>query len=205
MLGWKSIQISTASSDNKVGARSKMPKRRTPKKKTTERDPQRVRVSYTGRAGHLAVMSEFILRGYNVATPEIDIGDDLYVLNEITGEFWRVQVKSSTVARVNPSGSRLYAFRTRSEVIQKRRKPDSIFVFALRDESRWRYFIISRADLKKLLIKGKGALPGGHVMIYFVINIDGSVVCSSLNLGRFENDWSSWPPLRRTKSEVKRK
>ena len=33
---------------------------------------------YIGKAGHLAVMSEFLMRGWNVATPEVDIGDDIF-------------------------------------------------------------------------------------------------------------------------------
>lgn len=51
---------------------------------------------YLGRAGHLAVMSEFLLRGWNVAIPEIDIGDDIYVVHDGSGSLKRVQVKSAT-------------------------------------------------------------------------------------------------------------
>jgi hypothetical protein len=32
---------------------------------------------YTGRSGQFAVMAEFLRRGYNVAIPEIDIGEDI--------------------------------------------------------------------------------------------------------------------------------
>ena len=38
------------------------------------------RENYVGRAGQLAVMSEFLLRGYNVAIPEVDEGDDVLVV-----------------------------------------------------------------------------------------------------------------------------
>ena len=31
---------------------------------------------YIGRAGQMAVMAEFLLRGYNVVIPEVDVGDD---------------------------------------------------------------------------------------------------------------------------------
>lgn len=31
---------------------------------------------YIGRSGQLAVMAEFLYRGYNVAIPEVDVGDD---------------------------------------------------------------------------------------------------------------------------------
>jgi hypothetical protein len=37
------------------------------------------RENYVGRAGQLAVMAEFLLRGYNVAIPEVDEGDDIFV------------------------------------------------------------------------------------------------------------------------------
>ena len=31
--------------------------------------------SHLGKAGQLAAMAEFLLRGYNVAIPEVDVGD----------------------------------------------------------------------------------------------------------------------------------
>ena len=40
---------------------------------------------YLGKAGHLTVMSEFLTRGWNVAIPEVDVGDDiLYLLFRMT-------------------------------------------------------------------------------------------------------------------------
>jgi hypothetical protein len=36
---------------------------------------------YLGKAGQQAVMSEFLVRGWNVATPEVDIGDDIFGKN----------------------------------------------------------------------------------------------------------------------------
>ena len=48
---------------------------------------------YLGKAGHLTVMSEFLLRGWNVAIPEIDIGDDIFVVQDESGTLRRVQVK----------------------------------------------------------------------------------------------------------------
>jgi hypothetical protein len=38
-------------------------------------------------------MSEFLMRGWNVAVPEVDIGDDIFVVRDENGEFVRVQVK----------------------------------------------------------------------------------------------------------------
>ncbi len=42
------------------------------------------------------MISEFLLRGWNVAIPEIDIGDDIFVVEDESGTLRRVQVKTST-------------------------------------------------------------------------------------------------------------
>jgi hypothetical protein len=39
-------------------------------------------------------MAELALRGYNVAIQEIDIGDDVFVLNDSTKQAVRIQVKT---------------------------------------------------------------------------------------------------------------
>lgn len=51
--------------------------------------------SHLGMAGHYAAMSEFLYRGYNVAIPAVDIGDDVYVVEDQVGTMWRLQVKTS--------------------------------------------------------------------------------------------------------------
>lgn len=50
---------------------------------------------YIGKAGHLAVMGELTLRGYNAAMPEIDKGDVVFIVRDDTGAMWRLQVKTS--------------------------------------------------------------------------------------------------------------
>jgi hypothetical protein len=51
---------------------------------------------YLGKAGHLFIMSEFLMLGWNVAIPEVDIGDDIFVVQDDSGTLRRVQVKTST-------------------------------------------------------------------------------------------------------------
>ncbi|MBK9367073.1 MAG: hypothetical protein IPN01_12260 [Deltaproteobacteria bacterium] len=50
---------------------------------------------YVGAAGQAAVMSELLMLGYNVAVPEVDVGDDLFVVNDNNGNYRRVQVKTA--------------------------------------------------------------------------------------------------------------
>jgi hypothetical protein len=40
---------------------------------------------YIGKAGHLAVMSEFLMLGWNVAIPEVDTGEDIFVVQDDDG------------------------------------------------------------------------------------------------------------------------
>jgi hypothetical protein len=46
-------------------------------------------------SGHLAAMSEFLSLGYNVASPEVDRGDDVFVVRDADGILSRIQVKSA--------------------------------------------------------------------------------------------------------------
>ena len=50
---------------------------------------------YLGMAAHYAAMSEFLIRGYNVAIPAVDVGDDVLVIDDGQGTVSRVQVKMS--------------------------------------------------------------------------------------------------------------
>ena len=51
---------------------------------------------YLGKAGQFVAMSEFLARGWNVAVPEVDVGDDIFVAKDADGEFARVQVKAAS-------------------------------------------------------------------------------------------------------------
>ena len=102
--------------------------------------------SYVGKAGHLAVMGEFALRGYNVAMPEIDVGDDLFVFNDATGSTWRIQVKTAIATARAKSDS--MQFRIRESAITTRLDPDLHFIFACRLKDQWKFIIVSRSILE---------------------------------------------------------
>ncbi len=51
--------------------------------------------NYIGKAGQLFVMSEFLMLGYNVAIPEVDRGDDIFVVRDSDGNLGRIQVKTA--------------------------------------------------------------------------------------------------------------
>jgi hypothetical protein len=38
---------------------------------------------YLGKSGQFAIMAEFLARGWNTCTPDVDVGDDVLVLVSI--------------------------------------------------------------------------------------------------------------------------
>jgi len=89
---------------------------------------------YLGKAGQFAVMAECLLRGYNVAIPEVDIGDDLFVVNDQSGNYRRIQVKTVTAIRRTTSGSASYPaqFQVPLAQLEQTFVPELIYVFAAR-------------------------------------------------------------------------
>ncbi len=55
---------------------------------------------YTGMSGQFAAMSEFLWRGYNVAIPAVDVGEDIFVVEAGQGVRRRVQVKAAGTGTV---------------------------------------------------------------------------------------------------------
>lgn len=56
--------------------------------------------NYTGKSGQLAVMAEFLIRGYNVAMPEVDEGDDVFVVHHDGDQRGSQSAPSWSVRRV---------------------------------------------------------------------------------------------------------
>lgn len=56
---------------------------------------------YLGKSGQFAIMAEFLARGWNTCTPDVDVGDDVLVLEDRAGQFKRVQVKTASAVERN--------------------------------------------------------------------------------------------------------
>jgi hypothetical protein len=146
-----------------------------------------------GKAGQLAVMAELALRGYNVAMPEIDIGDDIFSVNDENGNLLRVQVKTS--AEKKQKKSKRYQFRIRHSAIQNVVYPDSIFIFVMRDDDRWRFLIVDRAVLKNYVDAGQlGKHSGQFQQVSMTLDASKKVRGSkSADFSHHLDDWSKWP------------
>jgi hypothetical protein len=89
-------------------------------------------------------MSEFLLRGWNVAVPVVDIGDDVFVIDDRDKTTYRLQVKSSRVVDGKASFSV-------SRTQLREPKPIELFYMLLAREGQcWRFFVIPRDGLFRL-------------------------------------------------------
>src|SRR5579885_1855264 len=106
------------------------------------RDPD-----YKGKAGELAAMSEFLLRGYNVAMPQVDEGDDILLLRNHDGDVRRVQVK--TAVRLEGQDTGLFSIPRRQLITPVR--PELCYVFAFRQSTRWDFIVLERKTVRDCL------------------------------------------------------
>ncbi|HET6882698.1 MAG TPA: hypothetical protein VFI31_21195 [Pirellulales bacterium] len=151
---------------------------------------------FTGRSGQMAVAAQFLKRGYNVAVPEVDRGDDLYVVDETSGELARVQVKAS-LAR----GKKMLAgaFNLSMAQLQRPHHPELYYVLAFYREGLWRDFlVIPRPDLYRLrTIENIGHITdGGRRLVLHVSLRRGEANCGKVSLSQYLEEWSRWPEIR---------
>jgi hypothetical protein len=127
--------------------------------------------SHLGMAGHYAAMSEFLYRGYNVAVPAVDIGDDVYVVEDQLGTMWRLQVKTSD-RRVDPADRIRTSYRLSRQQLREVKENELFFMFLVRWMGRWRFILLPReklleirealADVDRPARRGRPAVPDGR-------------------------------------------
>lgn len=147
---------------------------------------------YLGKAGHLTVMSEFLIRGWNVAIPEVDIGDDIFVVHDKNGDLRRVQVKTATANEKDNSYSG--QFNIPLNQLQNISGTKLIYVFLVRKKDSWtKPVIISQNDLfdfyqaMKIVSNSKGLLN-----IYFSYS-QNQVKWRGMDLSKYLSDFTHFP------------
>ncbi len=148
---------------------------------------------YLGKAGHLAVMSEFLTRGWNVAMPEVDVGDDIFVVQDDNGTLRRVQVKTSTATERNDRFSGRFTI----PLVQLRNYRANFpiyYVFVIRRKNTWTKPLIIRQDYLLDYFKNGavGSPQSSSLTLYFSYNGD-EVECSGINFSTYVADFSDFP------------
>jgi hypothetical protein len=148
---------------------------------------------HVGKAGHLAVMAEFLLRGYNVAMPEVDLGDDIFVVEDQQGTLWRIQVKTA-IGRSMSNGCRA-KFSVAERQLNQTKAPDLFFCFVVRVGGRWEFLLVSRKQLRTEHAQGAGSASGDNVL--FTLRLAGqTAICSGRDWQQWRDNWAEWPEIK---------
>ena len=143
----------------------------------------------------MAAMAEFLVRGYNVAIPEVDVGDAIFVVKDSDGEYSRVQVKTALANKTREGYSARYSIKFVQLEIQS--VPETWYVFANRLCEKWQSFvIISRQELYDFHdLYSIGSLSKrGLLSLYFSYS-DNSVICSGHDHSPYLDNWTDWSPI----------
>lgn len=139
-------------------------------------------------------MAEFLLRGWNVAIPEVDAGDDIFVVQDENGTLRRIQVKTSMATERSQSFSGQFQIPLR----QLRNIRDILvhYVLIVRNKDKSTIpVIISQDVLLDYFENNKiGSEHDGYINLYFSYSSD-KVECSGLDFSKHIGDYTDFPFL----------
>ena len=99
--------------------------------------------THFGRAGEFYAMSELLLRGWNVAVPVVDVGDDVLVIDDNDKTTYRLQVKSSQTTGTPKTAK----FNLSRAQLRSAQPIELFFMLLVRDDERWHFLVLPRAEL----------------------------------------------------------
>lgn len=152
---------------------------------------------YLGKAGHLRAMSDFLIRGWNVAIPEVDVGDDIFVVKDDQGLLRRVQVKTAT-ARATQDGRAFAAtFSLRRDQLMNQGEIPIHYVFMVWREKVWTKPIIIRQDhlLDQVTTKKLRRLKAAKLTIKLIFGKAGEVKFAKQPWHKHVEDFTDFPVI----------
>lgn len=140
----------------------------------------------------MTVMSEFLTRGWNVATPEVDIGDDIFVVQDDNGTLRRVQVKTSTSTHQEKGYKGQFNLPVKQ--LENISNIPVHYVFIVRHNNSWSKPVIVRQDyLKDHYQNGKiGSVHEGNLNVHLTYSSE-KVKCSKIDFSKYIGDFSDFP------------
>jgi hypothetical protein len=152
--------------------------------------------NYFGKAGHLTVMSELLLRGWNVAIPEVDAGDDIFVVRDSDGNFLKVQVKSAN-SKINKGGGHTSKFKLRINQLRNVIAVELVYAFVIRYKDKWSHlFLIGQKELSELYEEGKIGTSKSNEFTLSIKVKGQSIRCINYSMRKFLYDWSKFPVIK---------
>lgn len=140
--------------------------------------------NYIGKAGQFYAMSEFLMLGWNVAIPEVDRGDDIFVVKDADGALSRIQVKTAQ-ARKSKKGYTAQFLLPRQQ-IEFESTPEINFLLLIRHDGNWkRLLAIKQSELYGLLTN-RLSEEKNKVTINLRISFEQeTVMCGEIDFSRF--------------------
>lgn len=114
--------------------------------------------SFFGMSGQFAVLSQFLRRGYNVAIPVVDVGDDAIVIDDGAHELRRLQVKSGNPGKATETSVDVQ-FRVSRRQLRDPEGAELYYMLMAWTWARWSFVLISRQELFDLKDQRHAALP----------------------------------------------
>ncbi len=107
--------------------------------------------THFGRAGEYYGMSELLLRGWNVAVPVVDVGDDVFVIDDNDKTTWRLQVKSAEAEPIADSDGGVSArFKLSLTQLRSLQRIELFYMLLIRVDASWRFLVIPRTSLLEI-------------------------------------------------------
>lgn len=165
------------------------------------------KTTHFGRAGEFFAMSELLLRGWNVAVPVVDVGDDVFVIDDNDKTTYRLQIKSAEAEET--SGIVRAKFTLSRMQLRTPQGIELFYLFLARVSDRWRFVLVPREELAGIRDKlevaprsGPGRPPVSDSQartddVSFTIEIDDTGASGwSAALDQYLDQWpKELPPL----------
>lgn len=148
---------------------------------------------YKGKSGHLFVMSELLWRGWNVGIPEVDVGDDVFVVHDLKGDLRRVQVKTTSAAFYKNKAKGYYAdFTIPYSQLKKPKRNEPIFALVVRTENSFNdVILIDRIKLEEIFDKKnkKQNTKAKNVGLHISFNNKNCSYKHDSEIKKYRNNW----------------
>lgn len=148
---------------------------------------------YLGKSGQFAIMAEFLARGWNTCTPDVDVGDDVLVLEDRAGQFKRVQVKTASAVERNNGYSAQFSIPLAQLSLPI--SPEIHYVFMVRYKNKWvNTLIIKRGYLDNMYNSKPYIEPQKNWVLYISFQKN-EIKCFDVDFTPFIDDFSEFPDI----------
>jgi hypothetical protein len=132
-----------------------------------------------------------LLRGWNTAIPEVDVGDDIFVVHDSKGDLRRVQVKTALAKRLKVGHSA--QFNLSLSQLQTSMTPEVTYIFAVRLLNHWDSFVVIDREILDEEHSSYRLGSGSTDRLVLRLRFEGtSVICKERDLSQYRNNWEAF-------------